>query len=115
MKTPRTIEGFRQDLRLAMQRSGYIQQDIARLCGVSQGAISNLLSGKRGISGSSLLKLWDFVYPTDGSTTSLTSTPGQADEGGQKSRTAVVNGEHSISPAAGAGESAPVSSARESS
>ncbi|EEB33792.1 hypothetical protein DESPIG_01307 [Desulfovibrio piger ATCC 29098] len=32
---------------------------------MSQGTISNLLSGRRGISGTSLLKLWPFVYPPE--------------------------------------------------
>lgn len=61
--SPLTIDDFRQDLRRAMQRAGYVQRDITREFGVSQGTISNLLSGRRGISGSALLKLWYFVYP----------------------------------------------------
>lgn len=65
MKTiPITLDAFRRDLKLAMERAGYIQQDITREFGVSQGTISNLLSGRRGISGTSLLKLWPFVYPS---------------------------------------------------
>lgn len=81
MKTPRTIEDFRQNLRLAMQRSGCVQQDIARLYDVSQGAISNLLSGRRGISGASLLKLWGFVYPESASPAAPVSTAEQVDGG----------------------------------
>lgn len=66
MKTiPLTLDAFRRDLKLAMERTGYVQQDITREFGVSQGTISNLLSGRRGISGTSLLKLWPFVYPPE--------------------------------------------------
>ena len=51
MKTiPLTLDAFRRDLKLAMERTGYVQQDITREFGVSQGTISNLLSGRRGIS-----------------------------------------------------------------
>ena len=56
------IDRFREDLRDAITSRKANQGDVVRASGVSQGAISNFLSGKRGLSGESLLKLWPFVY-----------------------------------------------------
>lgn len=59
-----SLDTFRKDLKRSMLRAGYVQTDIAKEFGVSQGTISNFLSGRRGISGAAILKLLPFVYPS---------------------------------------------------
>ena len=56
------IERFREDLRNAILQRDETQTEVERICGVSQGMISNFLNGKRGLSGASVLKLWPYVY-----------------------------------------------------
>lgn len=64
-KHPSNLDSFRRDLREAMTRAEYGQIDLMRDYGVNQAIISNFLSGRRGISAGSMLKLWPFVYGQD--------------------------------------------------
>lgn len=72
--TPRDLTTFRGDLRRAMQTTKSTQKDVERVTGVAQGIICNFLSGKRGLSGDSVFKLWPFVYG-DRAVSSCLSTP----------------------------------------
>lgn len=58
----KTLNDFRHDLQHAMRTLDLIQQDVERDFGVSQSIISNFLSGRRGLSGASVLKLWPLIY-----------------------------------------------------
>lgn len=62
MNTP-TIDHFRQALAQAMQDKNMTQKDVSLACGVSQGAISNFLAGKRSLRLESAIKLWGFICP----------------------------------------------------
>lgn len=62
---PKNTEAFREDLRKVMSESGKSQRDLETGYGVSQAILSNFISGNRGISSDSMLKLWPFVYGCD--------------------------------------------------
>ncbi len=51
------ITEFRLRLKALIEASGMRQQDVAQLCGVQQATLSRFLSGERGLSGDSILKL----------------------------------------------------------
>lgn len=87
--TPRDLTSFRGDLRQAMSRTESTQKDVERITGVAQGIICNFLSGKRGLSGDSVFKLWPFVYPEPPAPTPAPAPapPAEADGGDDAAET----------------------------
>lgn len=85
-KHPTNLDSFRRDLRDAMTRAECGQLDLMRDYGVSQAIISNFLSGRRGISAGSMLKLWPFVYGEIEAPIASPTTPPAECEGSQAAR-----------------------------
>lgn len=79
-KHPENLDSFRRDLRDAMVRAACGQIDLMRDYGVNQSIISNFLSGRRGISADSMLKLWPFVYGRIEAGPAIPTTPPAGDE-----------------------------------
>ena len=56
------IQKFREDLRKRLSETGKSQLRLSIDLELEQASISRFLSGKSGLSGEAILKLWAFVY-----------------------------------------------------
>lgn len=65
MKNTHEINTLRLKLKRIMSDHGLTQNDVARKTGVSQGAISNFLTDKRGFSGEYALRIAKFIAGLD--------------------------------------------------